>query len=275
MKKTFFILSTLFVVIIYPTIIIGQTTVSYHNQAINVKNFHTYQHLMDIEYEISIDYPISGPQPLCDSVRSYILKNIFFWNDLYNLEIKDKILKVPQAEKDVNQLLETSGRKFFRAIMKLHADDGFSTSHGYEQKIKLIDQTTKYVSYGMDGYDYYGGAAHPYPWKSGVSFNHKNGKKIVWEDLFAQKDLKFLNPFIDYCLRAQYYAEYGDVEYFCDQSELLDNASSPVLTQTGITVFFMAGAIGPYSLGQPHCTIPYNIIVDYMSPLGKSLTNQY
>ena len=184
--------------------------------------------------------------------------------------------KLPPLGTDLTPLLEKAGRKFFQDNLEAYSDvPEYTIRDSYQQEIKLIAVTSNYLSFKFDGY-YYCGGAHGLPWEFGLSFNCSNGKVITWEDLFTPNGLKILNPMIDYYLRAQYFEgeEEGDIEFWCKQSELVDYASFPVLTQKGLTVHFSAYAIGPYAIGMPTCTIPYNVIAEFMTPFGKKLTHQ-
>ena len=250
------------------------------SQDFRVKTYNTQLSHGNMTYEISVDFPISGPRPLIDSIRTHIFDRLFAYDSFSGDDDASMTYKVPPLGTDLTPLLEKAGKKFIQDNLKANSemqesDPEYTISNSYQQKIKLIAVTSNYVSFKFDGY-YYSGGAHGMPWEFGLSFNCSNGKVITWEDLFTPNGLKILNPMIDYYLRAQYFAdeEEGDIEFWCKQSELVDYASFPVLTQKGLTVHFSAYAIGPYAIGMPTCTIPYNVIAEFMTPFGKKLTHQ-
>lgn len=246
------------------------------NQDFKVKTYNIQLSHGDMTYEISVDFPISGPRPLIDSIRTHVFDELFTY-ELFSEDYDASMTyKLPPLGTDLTPLLEKAGRKFFQDKLEVYSDDPeYTIRDWYQQEIKFIAVTSNYVSFKFDGY-YYCGGAHGFPWEFGLSFNCSNGKVITWEDLFTPNGLKILNPMIDYFLRKQYFdsEEYGDIEFWCKQSELVDNASFPVLTQKGLTVHFSAYAIGPYAIGMPTCTIPYNVIAEFMTPFGKKMTHQ-
>lgn len=246
------------------------------SQDFKVKTYNTQLSHGDMTYEISVDFPISGPRPLIDSIRTHVFDELFTYESFSKKDDTSMTYKLPPLGTDLTPLLEKAGRKFFQDNLEVYSDvPEYTIRDSYQQEIKFIAITSNYVSFKFDGY-YYCGGAHGFPWEFGLSFNCSNGKVITWEDLFTPNGLKILNPVIDYYLRAQYFAdeEEGDVDFWCKQSELVDYANFPVLTSKGLTVHFSAYAIGPYAIGMPTCTIPYNVIAEFMTPFGKKLTHQ-
>lgn len=246
------------------------------SQDFKVKTYNTQLSHGDMTYEISVDFPISGPRPLIDSIRTHVFDELFTYASSSGKDDTSMTYKLPPLGTDLTPLLEKAGRKFFQDNLEVYSDiPEYTIRNSYQQEIKFIAVTSNYVSFKFDGY-YYGGGAHGIPWEFGLSFNCSNGKVITWEDLFTPNGLKILNPMIEYYLRAQYFAdeEEDDVDFWCKQSELVDYANFPVLTSKGLTVHFSAYAIGPYAIGMPTCTIPYNVIAEFMTPFGKKLTHQ-
>lgn len=246
------------------------------SQDFKVKTYNTQLSHGDMTYEISVDFPISGPRPLIDSIRTHVFDELFTYESFSGKDDTSMTYKLPPLGTDLTPLLEKAGRKFFQDNLEAYSDvPEYTIRDSYLQKIKLIAVTSNYVSFKFNGY-YYGGGAHGIPWEFGLSFNCSNGKVITWEDLFTPNGLKILNPMIEYYLRAQYFAdeEEGDVDFWCKQSELVDYANFPVLTSKELTVHFSAYSIGPYAIGMPTCTIPYNVIAEFMTPFGKKLTHQ-
>ena len=246
------------------------------SQDFKVKTYNTQLSHGDMTYEISVDFPISGPRPLIDSIRTHVFDELFTYASSSGKDDTSMTYKLPPLGTDLTPLLEKAGRKFFQDNLEVYSDiPEYTIRNSYQQEIKFIAVTSNSVSFKFDGY-YYGGGAHGIPWEFGLSFNCSNGKVITWEDLFTPNGLKILNPMIEYYLRAQYFAdeEEDDVDFWCKQSELVDYANFPVLTSKGLTVHFSAYAIGPYAIGMPTCTIPYNVIAEFMTPFGKKLTHQ-
>lgn len=246
------------------------------SQDFKVKTYNTQLSHGDMTYKISVDFPISGPRPLIDSIRTHVFDELFTYESFSGEDDTSMTYKLPPLGTDLTPLLEKAGRKFFQDNLEVYSDvPEYTIRNSYQQEIKFIAVTSNYVSFKFNGY-YYGGGAHGLPWEFGLSFNCSNGKVITWEDLFTPNGLKILNPVIEYYLRAQYFAdeEESDVDFWCKQSELVNYASFPVLTQKGLTVHFCAYSIGPYAIGMPTCTIPYNVIAEFMTPFGKKLTHQ-
>lgn len=235
------------------------------SQDFKVKTYNTQLRHGDMTYEISVDFPVSGPRPLIDSIRTHVFDELFAYESFSGDDDASMTYKLPPLGTDLTPLLEKAGRKFFQDKLEAYSDDPeYTIRDSYQQEIKLIAVTSNYVSFKFDG-DYYCGGAHGLPWEFGLSFNCSNGKVITWEDLFTPNGLKILNPMIDYYLRAQYGSESEE------PIDWVENyASFPVLTSKGLTVY----AGDPYARGMLTCTIPYNVIAEFMTPFGKKLTHQ-
>ena len=138
-------------------------------------------------FEVSFDYPVSGPRPLIDSLRTKISNLVFSYEFFYESEPRGKDKLLPPIGDELNTLLYHEGMHYFTQAVKNYAevmeyDPEYRVSDSYTQKIKLIAQSTHYVSYHTEGYIYTGGA-HGTPWDHGLSFYRTNGKVITWEDL--------------------------------------------------------------------------------------------
>ncbi len=246
------------------TEVAAQSSVPGYGQQVQTTSYGTKLGRGTMSYEVKFDYPELGPRPLIDSIRVSIFNALD--------------VQAPDAGTDLDAFLSQEGRKFFTTKEKdyaeeMDADPDFYPSDSYQQKIKLIANTSRYVSYSYEGYEYASGAAHGMPWKYGYSFERTTGKVLKWQDIFTAAGMKQLVTLIDRQLRTQYYGPLG-AEPSYNKSELSLPANMPVLTSKGILVQYGAYEIGSYAEGLPECTIPYHMVAAHMTQKGKTLTNQ-
>ncbi len=257
-------LIALLAVALFTTEATAQSSVPGYGQQLQTTNYGKKLGRGTMSYEVSFDYPELGPRPLIDSIRVCIFRSLD--------------MQTPPAGTDLNAYLSQEGNKFFNKAEKdyaeeMDADPDFYPTESYQQKIKLIANTSRYVSYSFEGHEYATGAAHGLSWKYGFSFERTSGKTLTWNDIFTPTGLKQLIRIVDRQLRAQYYGPMG-CEPSYSPSELTLPAAAPVLTQKGILFTYGAYEIGAYAEGLPHCTIPYHLLAALMTQKGKTLTNQ-
>lgn len=263
MKKLRYLIALLAVALCTPEAA-AQSSVPGYGQQVQTTSYGKKLARGTMSYEVSFDYPELGPRPLIDSIRVCIFKELN--------------MPAPPAGTDINAYLSRMGNRFFSDNEKtfaeeMDADPDFYPSDVFQQKIKLIANTSRYVSYSIKGYMYGTGAAHGLSWDRGCSFERTTGKMLTWEALFTPAGRQQLIRIVDRQLRAQYFGPQG-IEPSYKLDELTLPSYGPVLTPKGLLVAYHAYEIGAYAEGLPQCTLPYHMVANLMTQKGKTLTNQ-
>lgn len=114
--------------------------------------------------------------------------------------------------------------------------------------------------------DYTGGAHGMYAY-AGETYDVKTGKLLYLSDII--KDVEGFYPLaVDYLIDALY-AEYEDA-LFSDYSNWVaeivvpENEPNWYLTASGIVISFSPYEVGPYAMGAPEITLPYEIFGEYI-----------
>lgn len=107
---------------------------------------------------------------------------------------------------------------------------------------------------------YYYGAAHGFGYSRYFHFNKITGKEMGLEQLFDANDLALLSPFSLNKLKTEMNHEWD--ESLSDDFFLTENF---LLSDEGISFFYDAYEIGPYTMGYPEINITWNEIKTCLS----------
>lgn len=212
-----------------------------------------------IKFNFVIDFPIQGP----DSLVNEIKKNIFFslgdstCNDLTENGLNSI------AEKYINE-----SREELKDLQN-GTDASFAASYAYEGSIKIMDNTEKYVTYYTNSYIYSGGA-HGMPYKGYVTIDKNTYKTLSLGDIIAVDKMEELKTLVKSNIVNQYY-EGTQPNWEDEMFKFNLPQQTPAITTEGVIFCYGAYEIDCFAAGMPYCVIPFDDIIDLMTPEAKAL----
>lgn len=143
-----------------------------------------------------------------------------------------------------------------------------SSFWGYSSSLmaELARCDSNIASFRVSYSDYTGGAHGMYA-RAGETYDVKTGKLLCLSDIIA--DVEGFYPLaVDYIIDALY-AEYEDGLFSDYQTQVSstiipENEPSWYLTASGIVINFTPYEVGPYAMGAPEITLPYEIFGEYI-----------
>lgn len=198
------------------------------------------------ETKLNIQYPVNGPEATVNALRALITKNIYE--------------KAPVAASP-----EAAMRSCIKA---LDPQEILTLSISPSA---FLDN--KFINITVSGYDYYRGAAHGMPLDVTTTFRVSDGKEFT-EDMMPS--LNKVRP-----LMAEGFMKYFDCNTTAEVNETLcygngvndiDHYGHVYFNTDGLNIQYGSYDIGPYAIGCPVCTIPYDKIVPL---LGKKARDYF
>lgn len=164
---------------------------------------------------------------------------------------------------DVRAALEKSCKLF----LTNEEDEFFSeTGNTYNSSIGLKMNTENLLTIYMSGYEYAAGAAHGMPWEFAKTFDLKNLRVLTLDDIVAKSGRNAVLKMVVRQLRED--DTYGEGGLNAD----IDFPSvPPALMEDGVRFDYMVYEVGPYAMGMPSVTIPYEKISPYLTSEVKEL----
>lgn len=195
------------------------------------------------ETKLNIQYPVNGPEATVNALRSLITKNIYE---------KAPVAATPEAA--------------MRSCIKaLDPQEILTLSISPSA---FLDN--KFINITVSGYDYYRGAAHGMPLDVTTTFRVSNGKEFT-EDMMPP--ISKVRP-----LMAEGFMKYFDCTTTAEVNETLcygngvndiDHYGHVYFNTDGLNIQYGSYDIGPYAIGCPVCTIPYDKIVPLLGEKAR------
>ena len=213
---------------------------------------------LNIRYRFVVDFPIQGP----DSLVNEIKKNIFY--TLGDSSITD------MSENH----LRTIGKKYISSNtddlkeMLADSDGRYEVAYANEGKVKIIENTGKYVTYNTNSYDYTGGA-HGMPYNGFFTINKSNNKTMKLNDIIAADKMDEFKELLKSYIVEQYYQ--GETPSWGEIFKFTLPTQDPAITTNGFIFSYSAYEIDCYAAGMPNCTISYEDIEGMLTPEAKDL----
>ncbi len=220
--------------------------------------------------KLSADYPAENDNALSQNVREWINEQL---GGTYNGDLGDG-----------KKLIESYGQARAEQIRQDIAEFGENTAMGqscYYVQLKKLFETTLFVTYTNEVYEYAGGA-HGSEFLGGAVFRKADGRKFGW-DMFTENGKEKLRGMIKQALQKKYFRTDNEKEFY--DMLLIDNAdiqfplpvTPPICRPQGVQFIYQQYEIAPYAAGSPTCTIPYDSLTTAftttMQPLAASVTD--
>lgn len=195
------------------------------------------------ETKLNIQYPVNGPEATVNALRALITKNIYE---------KAPVAATPEAA--------------MRSCIKaLDPQEILTLSISPSA---FLDN--KFINITVSGYDYYRGAAHGMPLDVTTTFRVSDGKEFT-EDMMPS--LNKVRP-----LMAEGFMKYFGCNTTAEVNETLcygngvndiDHYGHVYFNTDGLNIQYGSYDIGPYAIGCPVCTIPYDKIVPLLGEKAR------
>lgn len=206
--------------------------------------------------DVKVQYPLTGPDVLVDSLRAYIAQELGASPKKVDLRDGDAVVRVYYDSLMTNMKAEYDD---VRENMGGEDDGFFSMSN--ERTIAKSYETEKIITIEDCG-SVYAGGPHPLSYAGAVSFDRKTGKRLGTE-IFKNLKSKELRNEILRGLR-----EYFEVKSNEELGEMLFNvnyrnippmpSTNPYFLKDGLVFIYGQYEIASYACGMPQFTIPYS-----------------
>ena len=233
------------------------------------------------EVTLVYSFPVSGPQPLVDSLRAYLSSELVWIGDSYSDEGVES--KPYSNFADGKGMINYYAKNAYKSISKI-LDEIDDSDVAWKPEISKFvmkeNETDHYVTYYSSFYTYSGGA-HGMVSAYGTTFDKKTG--VMLRNVLSPKDVKALQPILRAGVESYFrgwYKKENDVESHVkeDMDGLsLENGIIPLprngvyLSPEGVVFIYGFYEIGAYVIGMPTFTVPYKKIGKFLSPEARCL----
>ena len=205
--------------------------------------------------DVKVQYPLTGPDVLVDSLRAYIAQELGASPKKVDLRDGDAVVRVYYDSLLTNMKAEYDD---VRENMGGEDDGFFSMSN--ERTIAKSYETEKIITIEDCG-SVYAGGAHPLSYAGAVSFDRRTGKRLGTE-IFKNLKSKELRNEILRGLREYFEVksneELGEMLLGVDYRKIPMPSVNPYFSKNGLEFIYGQYEIAPYACGMPQFTIPYS-----------------
>lgn len=243
------------------------------------KSYSTKKGVVDLAYS----FPVSGPQPLVDSLRAYLSSEMKGAADVFRKE--DSQTKSFTKLADGKGMINYYAKIAYENLKRCFDDIDYSDSEFPPELSMFVlnrNETDRYVTYLSSFYTYSGGAHGMYS-EYAVNFDKKTG--VILRDILNPKDLKALQPILKTGLESFFrklYVADGEKNVEdgvkSDMNDLfIENGIIPLpksgvyLSSEGVVFIYGQYEICAYAIGMPTFTVPYKKIGKFLSPEAQRL----
>ena len=234
-----------------------------------------------VDVDLAYSFPVSGPQPLVDSLRAYLSSEMVWVGDSYSDE--DVESKPYSNFADGKGMINYYAKNAYKSISKT-LDEIDDPEVDWKPAISMfvmkLNEMDRYVTFYSTFYTYSGGA-HGMASEYGATFDKKTG--VMLRNVLNPKDVKALQPILRAGVES-YFSRWYEKEHDAesrvktDMDALsLENGIIPLpgsgvyLSPEGVVFIYGLYEIGAYAIGMPTFTIPYKKIGKFLSPEARHL----
>ncbi|WP_028897305.1 DUF3298 and DUF4163 domain-containing protein [Prevotella sp. HUN102] len=229
---------------------------------------------------VYVDYPVSGPAILRDSIEKYILNELSRgWDESVVLKpLPVSREAVGLRAKRIHASLDDMYKEFAASVDDPNEDYVKSMMYETDVMLRKVCETEDFVTYTNRYYEYLGGA-HGITGMDGVTFLKPSGKLVGY--VVDNLKLTELQPIL----------RKGIVEYFQEsevemtEEEIIESLfvedgiiplpfCKPYFTKGGLTFLYGQYEIGAYAIGMPNFVVPYETIFPYLTSEGKQIVSK-
>lgn len=205
--------------------------------------------------DVKVQYPLTGPDVLVDSLRAYIAQELGASPKKVDLRDGDAVVRVYY-----DSLLTNMKAEYDDVREELGGEDDGFFSMSNERTIAKSYETEKIITIEDCG-SVYAGGAHPLSYAGAVSFDRRTGKRLGTE-IFKNLKSKELRNEILRGLREYFEVksneELGEMLLGVDYRNIPMPSTNPYFLKDGLVFIYGQYEIAPYACGMPQFTIPYS-----------------
>ncbi|MCR5077525.1 MAG: DUF3298 and DUF4163 domain-containing protein [Prevotella sp.] len=232
--------------------------------------------------DVSADFPVSGPQPLVDSIRFFLSRELAgSVSSFYSTEDTVPVIYYSDFT-DAEGMMACYAERSFNRLRELSMMEHDGQSYESSMWVGEACETDRFVTYLSQYYEYSGGA-HGMASLYGTTFDRRTGARMDYP--VDTTKLKALQPLLRKGVERyfmQVYAENGErvtaASVQDDVSSLfLENgiiplpSAAPYLSPEGLVFIYGQYEIGAYAIGMPRFTVPYKDIAPFLTTEARRL----
>lgn len=209
-----------------------------------------------IHYEASFDFPVSGPQPLVDSIRTYLAEVTDYPSEPEN---GDAMLK-HAAEDYLNEHKEWMDGNDLELDMHIGVEN--------MQSQNVILQNDSVITYEEHFTAYEGGAHGTYA-TTYTTFRKSTGERLTWDIIAPEKSEKLRTELfkrLEAGLRERMQDQTVSLQEIMFEEELSLPSTTPGFTEKGVVFTYLIYELVPYVFGQCSATFSYDEMQQYVKP---------
>ena len=134
----------------------------------------------------------------------------------------------------------------------------------FDAVMEKTHETSQYVTYSLSTYMDLGGA-HPASSDRGATFRKSDGQRLSWDILNADARQLFNDILVEML------SGYIDID---EGADIPLPSTPPYFVEDGVVVIYQEYEIGPYAIGMPTDTIPYERILPLMTDWAQQLISE-
>lgn len=233
------------------------------------------------DVDLAYSFPVSGPQPLVDSLRAYLSSELVWIGDDYSDEgVESKpYSNIADGKGMINYYAKNAYKSISKTLDEID-DPEVAWKPEISKFVMKLNETDRYVTYYSSFYSYSGGA-HGMAFEYGTTFDKKTG--VMLRNVLNPKDVKALQPIlragVESYFRRWYEKEHDaesrvktDMEALSLENGIIPLPGSGVyLSPEGVVFIYGLYEIGAYAIGMPTFTVPYKKIGKFLSPEARHL----
>ena len=214
--------------------------------------------------DVFIDYPVSGPHDVVAALKAFVKSTLFEDGGESKGDDPSDLVRAYCTDRQVHlsKTLEQMG------INHVTPDD--APEEGIE--IRKVCQTSRFVTFEVYRYSYITHGAHGEYSDYGVTFRLRDGHRFG-NDLIERMDASLYAHLLA-GMREYFKVNSNEqVQEICttDLRDMPLPTFPPYLVRDGVRYHYSIYDICPFEMGDPVVTIPYNVVLPYMTEAGKEM----
>ena len=205
--------------------------------------------------DVKVQYPLTGPDVLVDSLRAYIAQELGASPKKVDLRDGDAVVRIYY-----DSLLTNMKAEYDDMREELGGEDDGFFSMSDERTIAKSYETEKIITIEDCG-SVYAGGAHPLSFAGAASFDRRTGKRLgtwIFKDLKSKELRNEIMRGLREYFEVKKNEELADILLGVDYRKIPMPSVNPYFSKNGLEFIYGQYEIAPYACGMPQFTIPYS-----------------
>lgn len=243
----------------------------------------TFSHSDSTEYamiSVEVDYPVTGPQSLVDSIRAWMAGCVAYG---YKGDLSDGQVLVDHSFKETDTKLKAEWDEMHADAQSDDPEEmGLLDIPGEDHlTLRLAWQDDNFVTYDYEFFVYHSGGAHGLEGSSGTTFLKQDGSRMSWSDVTGKSSEEFqalLREGLKIYFGVETDVELDDVLFLTDDYNVFNlplPSSEPCVRAEGVEFYYSEYEVASYSSGMPSFIVPFDLVSPFMSERIQSIFSTY